>query len=196
MKKIKKILFIPLLTTMMCVGGAAFTSCDDTESYADLLEKERKACNAWLANFEVENSLPEDINDAIIGTDAPYYRIDEEGNLYMQILSLGDLDDMAEYDELIYFRFKRMSIVDWWIYDNETWSGNADDMTYTPTSFRYDNYSLSSTSQYGRGLQAPLKYLGIGCEVNIVIKSQFGFSEEIAYVTPFLYNVRYFRPQT
>ena len=36
-------------------------------------------------------------------------------------------------------------------------------------------------------------YLGIDSEVNLVIKSQYGYTEEISNVTPYLYNVRYFR---
>lgn len=175
--------------------GLGATSCSDNESYADLLEKERKATNAYLANQRVEMDLPAD-NNFEVGPNAPFYRIEEEGNVYMQVLNKGDQDDMVKYDELIYFRFMRMSITDWWQLGVENWSGNADNMATASTNFRYDNYSLSSTSQYGVGIQYPLKYLGPGCEVNLIIKSQFGFTEEIAYVTPFVYNVRYFRPQT
>ena len=60
-------------------------------------------------------------------------------------------------------------------------------------SFTYADYSLPSTSQWGYGLQYPLNFLGVECEVNLVIKSQFGFTSEISYVMPFLYHVRYFR---
>lgn len=194
MKKLRILhyLFIGLLTG---IAASVITSCDNTESYADLLQKERKACNAFLADNKVVNEVPAD-SVFQVGPNAPYYRLDDEGNLYMQVLNAGDPKDRAEYDDLIYFRFKRMSIVDWWLHDEEVWSGNADNMVSSPTNFRYDNYTLSSTSQYGAGIQEPLKFLGIGCEVNIIIKSQFGFTDEIAYVTPFLYNVRYFRPQT
>ena len=41
----------------------------------------------------------------------------------------------------------------------------------------------------------PLQFpsLGLGCEVNLVVKSQYGLTSEIAQVIPFMYNVRYFR---
>ena len=38
-------------------------------------------------------------------------------------------------------------------------------------------------------------YLGVECEVNLIIKSQFGFTNEISYVLPFFYHVRYFHSQ-
>lgn len=180
--------------TMLCVA-LTLGACNDTESYADLLQKERKACNAYLANMRVENEIPAD-NNFEVGEDAPFYRIDEEGNLYMQVLDAGDPEDKAEYDDLIYFRFMRLDLVTWWQTGNETWDGNADNMVVSPTNFRFQNYSLSSTSQYGAGIQYPLLYLGVGCHVNLLVKSQYGFTEEIAYVTPFVYNIRYFRPQT
>lgn len=185
-----------LVAMVSTVCGMFMTSCNDSESYADLLRDERIVCNAYLAQYRIENSVPADTVFEI-GEDAPYYRIDDEGNLYMQVLNAGDPDDRAQYDDLIYFRFMRMSITDWYDDpDSETWSGNADDMSMSATNFRYQNFSLSTTSQYGTGIQYPLVFLGIGCHVNILIKSQYGFTDEIAYVTPFVYNIRYFRPQT
>ena len=186
---------IYVLVVLAMTMGFVMTSCDDTESYAELLEKERKACNAFLAGHRVENSIPADGNFEV-GEDAPYYRLEEEGNIYMQVLDKGDMEDMAQYDDLIYFRYMRMSLIDWYLYNSEIWSGNADNMASAPTYFRYDNYSLSATSQYGTGIQWPLKYLGMGCRVNLIVKSQYGLTDEIAYVTPFIYNIRYFRPLT
>ncbi|MCH5246867.1 MAG: DUF4827 family protein [Muribaculaceae bacterium] len=182
------------LTVITC---SVFVSCNDSKSYAELLTDENHACNAFLADQRVENEIPAD-SVFEIGEDAPYYRIDEEGNLYMQVLDAGDPNDKAEYDDLIYFRFMRLNLSDLYFYgeDAVSWNGNADNMASSPTSFRFQNYTLSSSSQYGVGIQAPLNFLGIGCRVNIVIKSQYGMTEELAYVIPFLYNIRYFRPQT
>ena len=180
----------------LVAGCSLLSSCNDGQSYADLLEDERIACNAYLADHRLYLDIPADTIFEV-GENAPYYRLDPEGNIYMQVLDAGDPDDKAEYDDLIYFRFMRMSITTWYNNDGrESWDGNADNMASAATSFRFGNYSLSSTAQYGSGIQYPLHFLGVGCHVNLLVKSQFGFSEEIAYVTPFLYNIRYFRPQT
>ncbi len=184
-----------LLTILTAIGLFTFiVSCDDNKSYADLLSDEDKAVNNFLADQIVFNEIPADTVFEI-GPDAPYYRLDEDGMMYMQVLKTGDLKDKATDNQLIYFRFMRYNLnyyADGVLPDGE---GNAEDMENYYTAFRFGNYTLSSSSQYGAGLQMPLYYLGIDCEVNIVIKSQYGLTSEISNVIPYLYNVRYFKSQ-
>ncbi|MGM9843086.1 MAG: hypothetical protein ACI30S_02550, partial [Muribaculaceae bacterium] len=71
--------------------------------------------------------------------------------------------------------------------------GNSEDLEYEPTWFRFKNYTLTTSSQYGSGIQMPLYFLPLGSEANVIIKSQYGFTSEISYVTPFLYNIRYYK---
>lgn len=178
-------------------AAVALCSCNDGKSYAELLTDETKATNNFLANQNVILDVPAD-NNFEIDEDAPYYRLDEENNIYMQIISMGDLDDMAQDDELIYMRFTRYNL---YSYDAATDDlgegyGNATDLSLGSASFRYNNFTLTSSSMWGTGLQMPLKYIGINGEVNILIKSQYGLTDEIANVIPYLYNVRYFRAAT
>ncbi len=188
---------------MLCMGitagvmaTAVISSCSDSKSYAELLTDEMHAVNTFLANQNVILDIPEN-NDFQVGPDAPFYRLDEEGNVYMQVLSKGDPEMMAEDDDLIYFRFTRSSL---YTYDpaNGTFEsgwGNSEDLSVGSASFRFNNYTLSSSSQWGAGLQAPLSYLGMFSRVNLVIKSQYGLSSEISQVVPFYYyDVRYFPP--
>lgn len=177
--------------------AASFASCDDGKSYAELLTDETHAVNAFLSNHRVQLGIPE-YDEIETGADAPFYRLDEEGNVYMQVLSKGNKDMMIKDDDLVYFRFTRNSL---FLYDvatgefpEEGW-GNSEDLTVGSASFRYNNYTLTSSSQWGSGLQLPLSVLGLGCRVNLVIKSQYGLSNEISQVVPFYYyDVRYFPP--
>ena len=168
-------------------------SCNDGESYADRLNDERNAVNAYLANHRVVMSVPEDTVFEV-GEYAPFYRIDPDGNVYMQVLKAGDrINDRAKVSEPIYFRYTRYDLAVW--YADGTWtptSGNESAMDAVPCTFNYSDYTLPSSSQWGYGLQYPLLFLGVECEVNLVIKSQYGFTSEITYVTPFLYHVRYY----
>ena len=142
-------------------------ACNNDQSYADRLNDERNSVNAFLADHNVVMSIPED-SVFLVGEWAPYYRVDPDGNVYMPWYADGS----------------------WRIY-----SGNENTMDDLSCSFNFKDYSLPSSAQWGYGLQYPLLFLGVECEVNLIIKSQFGFTNEISYVLPFFYHVRYFHSQ-
>ena len=141
-------------------------------------------------------SVPED-SVFEVGEDAPFYRVDPEGNVYMQVLKAGDrLNDRAKKGDPIYFRYSRYSLSVWYADKRwEVYSGNETSMDALPCSFNYGDYSLPSTSQWGYGIQLPLTFVGVNSEVNLIIKSQYGWMSEMAAVIPYLYHVRYFRTQ-
>lgn len=184
--------FAGFMLVSLCV-----TSCSDSKSYAELLTEENHAVNRFLADQRVDNTIPTDTNFVFeTGENAPYYRLDEDGNMYMQVINPGTPGNYVKSDQVIYFRYTRYALSD---YENGTLPdgfGNESSMGYSDAWFRYDNYSLESSYQWGVGVQTPLKFLPIDCEVNIVIKSQYGFYEEMSYVSPFLYKIRYFPQMT
>lgn len=186
-----------LALLIMSTATLALTSCNDGKTYAELLDSEDQYVNNYLADQIVINGIPAD-TVFITGEDAPFYRLDDEGDLYMQVIDAGTKGNKAKADELIYFRYTRYNLA---YYDHESrelryGGGNEDDMSSSPTSFRYGNYSLPSSSQWGSGIQQPLALLPVDCKVNIIIKSQYGFTSEIADVRPYLFSIRYGRPQS
>lgn len=191
---LKSLTISALLVTII---APLFSSCSDSKSYAQLLTEESHSINRFLANHKVDNTIPTDTNFVFeTGPDAPYYRMDEDGNMYMQVINPGTKGNYARADETIYFRYTRYNL-NYYVNDElPPGEGNETDMSYLNTWFRFENYSQQSTYQWGTGVQTPLKYLPIDCEVNIVIKSQFGFYSEIAYVYPFLYSIRYYPQMT
>lgn len=184
--KITKILCCALA---LLFSATVVTSCDDTKSYAELLDEENDAVDKFLETQTVINSIPEN-NDFIVGENAPYYKLDEDGYLYMQVLSKGD-GGMAKYNEVIFFRYSRMNILTWADGGDPILSGNDDNIAEA-FSFNFQNTSMNSASQYGLGIQEPLKYLELNCHINLVVKSKMGAMGEIASVVPYLYNLRYF----
>ncbi len=184
-----------LLKTYLAAAAGAlclfFSACSDTKSYAELLSDETKAVNAFLADQNVYLEIPED-SVFEVGPNAPYYLVDEDNNVYMQVLNPGS-DKRVKADAQVFFRFTRYSLTEY-AATGELGSGqgNSENMLSGNSSFRYGNYTLSSSSQWGSGLQRPIDFLGYECEVNLVIKSQLGLSSEISQVIPYLYNVRYF----
>lgn len=126
--------------------------------------------------------------------DAPYYRIDDESNVYMQVISVGT-DEKPKKDDRVYFRFTRYNLFYYVVgADNSLiGSGNADSMNSQSTFFLFENTSVSESTQYGTGIQLPLRFLGYNSKVNIVVKSQAGPESDMSYVVPYLYTITYYK---
>jgi hypothetical protein len=178
----------------LAVTAASLSSCSDSETYAELLTDENHYVNSFLADQIVIKDIPAD-SVFETGKDAPYYRVDEDGNLYMQVVDPGTPGNMVKSDELIYFRYIRYNLSYYADGELPDGDGNKNDLSYGNFSFRYGNYSLQSSYQWGTGIQRPLDFLPVDCQVNIVIKSQYGPTDELSYVTPFLYELSYYRPK-
>lgn len=176
------------------LGGMAmlsFTSCEEDRSYADLLRDERRASNAFLANYEIIDEIPVDTVFET-GENAPFYKIDPDGNVYMQVLIADSKENRPKTNQPVYFRFMRLDLLYLYTSGVEFWEGNAENMMADPTFFLYDNYTLDSSSYYGYGLQLPMQFIGVNSKVNLLVKSQYGFSDEISDVVPYLYNITYY----
>ena len=182
---------ILILLLSACVG---FTACEKGESYADLLKKEEKAVNWYMSGEQVEVTIPSD-SIFITGEDAPFYKMDEEGTVYMRVVDSGDLSDRPQDGERVYFRFSRLNLRNFYEADLEQWEGNSSDLTSLvgSTSFIYGNYLLESSYQYGTGIQLPLSYLGYNSRVRLVLKAQSGFYSEQSSCMPYVYDIRYFK---
>ena len=164
------------------------TSCDDGKSYAELLTEEDYAVNNFLADQVVILDMPADTVFEV-GADAPYYRIDEDGALYMQVLNAGTKGYRVNDNEQIYFRYTRYALANY--KDGKLPQGTGNNLSLSPAWFRYNNYQIQSSSTWGTGIQAPLALLPIDCEVNLVIKSTVGTSDDQTSVTPYLYRLTY-----
>lgn len=169
-------------------------ACSKSESYVNLLKQEEKATNWFLAQHQVEVEIPAD-NNFISGEDAPFYKMDDDGFVYMQVVRPGNPDNMAKKNDRINFRYLRKDIKSMYEGLDPKWEGNANTLVqegeYTSCSFLFENYDVQVSSKYGTGVQLPLKYLGIDCEVNLVLKSYNGFSSEQSRCIPYLINLKY-----
>jgi len=182
-------LFPSLFVAVMILGLA---SCKDSKSYAELLNEETQSINVFLSDQRVFLDIPED-SVFECGPDAPYYRIDPDGNVFMQVLDPGEPEKVKD-DAQVYFRFTRYNLHEY----AQTGTlgpgaGNSEDIDLGSASFRFNNLTLSSSSAWGSGLQLPLNFLGYNSRVNLVVKSQFGLTSEISQVIPYLYDIRYLK---
>lgn len=178
------------LFTVLFLAG--MTSCSDDKTYAELLTDEAHYVNNFLADQRVVNYVPEDTVFET-GPDAPYYRLDDDGTMYMQVLNAGTKGNKAKPDEVIYFRYTRWALA--YYADGQLPTGAGNNIDLNSAWFRYQNLQLASSAQWGSGIQYPLGLLPVDCEVNIIIKAAYGPTSELAEVRPYLYRLTYQRPQ-
>lgn len=189
---------ISYMAAVLLIGLMA--SCSKTESYSDLLKKEQKASNWFLAQQKVCNEIPAD-SVFLTGADAPYYRMDEDGYVYMQVIKADPLRERVfpETGDQVYFTFTRWNVES--MYNSNTLDvdgeGNQENFleSVAESYFIFRNYSVSSSSKFGSGIQIPVSYLGYNSEVNILLKSYYGFTTESVTCVPYKVNVRYFKAE-
>lgn len=173
---------------------ALHPSCSKTESYSEMLREEEHAVNWWLAQHRVAVEIPAD-SVFETGPDAPFYKLDEDGHVYMQVVNPGSDIRPAKGDK-VYSRFMRTNINNLYNGVATEPEGNAENLgLYPSASFIFGNYDLTSTLRYGEGIQQPLFYLGYDSEVNLVLKSYTGFTEDQSECIPYIMNIRYFKAQ-
>lgn len=185
---------------LLALAATGATSCSKSESYSELLRDEEKAVNVFLAQHEVRLEVPSDSISFEMGEDAPFYRLDPDGYVYMQVISKGDTESKIENGDVVYFRFSRQNLKTLTETGTADKEGNSDNIgvgAYDPKStyFVYQNNYLQSSTSWGTGIQMPMKFFGYGCEVNLVLRSYYGFSSDQTYCIPYLINVRYFKPE-
>lgn len=176
--------------SIFAIVAAALTSCGDSQSYSSLLANEDRYTNNFLADQQVITYIPAD-SVFEYGENAPYYRIDPDGMLYMKVLDPGTPGNMVEDNEQIYFRYTRYALEAY--KDGKLPQGTGNNLSLSPMYFRYGNYSLTSSLTYGTGIQTPLEFLPIDCEVNLVVKSTVGWQSDQTDVIPYLYRLTYQR---
>lgn len=197
--------FIPSLFAAL-VMGAAFQACDDTETYADMKEKEREAIDAYIKSEGIKViSLDEFYaQDSTTDVSKNEYVLFKDNGVYMQIVRKGVGAPIADGEraELI-ARYYEVNIK-----EGDTLSGNLYDAS-NPDLLTVENkggtYSGSFTSgwmysAYGSsvpsGWLVPMPYLHIGrkepiAKVRLIVPHSEGQSTATSYVYPCFYEITY-----
>lgn len=182
---------------LLALGGGA---CSKSKSYSELLRDEEKAVNWYLAGQKVELELPKDSISFLTGEDAPFYKMDEDGTVYMKVISKGEMNADGKPAKIVagdqvYFRFERTNIL--FLYEGlgEVTSGNSNNLVDGASYFFYKNTTFPNSVSWGTGIQVPMKFFGYDSEVNLILKSRSGFQSDQLNCYPYVINVRYFKPE-
>ena len=158
----------------------------------DLKKTEQRAMKKYLSKFDVVDHLP-DISDIQVGSVAPFYKLNSEGTVYMQVVRMGT-QPAATIGETIYFRFMRYNLISY-LSNGVLPNGEGNMNSITPSASFFELGSdKPSTTQWGTAIPMPMLLgLPVDSEVNLVVASEAGLTSEISSVIPYLYNIRYFK---
>ncbi len=196
MKKILGLLTFALLTFVM------FPSCDDSKTYAEMMEEERELIKQFMADssfYSVDN-MPADT------VFAPKEFLLFSDGLYMQIEDKGSGKSFESGMEVT-VRFTELRLHDGVVISNNKSSAQG----LNPDVFRYqvsgstqsgifiaenDSETSYMASLYGStavpsGWLVPLKYIKDGGKVRLIVPHKLGQSDALYYVYPCYYELQY-----
>lgn len=193
----KKLTLFLLSLLALSVG---FQSCDDTKTYAEMLEEEKDGINDFIKknNIKVISQSEFYAQDSVTNPDKNEY-VQLASGVYMQIVDRGSTNetDTVKSNDQILVRFMEYSIL-----DKDTTLSNlnavetVDEFLYKVTSssiagtfiqgFMMTYYSSSAVPA---GWLVPLVYVRDGAHVKLIVPSKMGHQSAMQYVYPYFYDI-------
>lgn len=215
MKKLT-LLFLSLLT-----AGTLFQACDDSKTYAEMLEDEKNAVERFIRDSAIHVISQEEFerNDTVTNLDRNEYVFFSGEGVYMQIVNRGDYDpeDKDKYKfvngDNICARYKEINV------DTRELAAfntpmeeymNLGELFMNPAVFRYvktETYAAgifttpgylwytyySGDTTVPQGWLLSLPYLRDNAHVRLIIPSKMGHQSSQQYVVPYFYDITEFR---
>ena len=194
----KKLVF--LFLSLLAAGGI-FQACDDSKTYAEMLEDEKNAVNKFIKDKGIRIISQDEFekNDTVTNLDRNEYVALSDG-VYMQIVDKGsenEADTVKNNDEIL-VRFMEYSIL-----DKDTALSNLSAVE-TVDAFRYTVTSSSIAGTFLQGYMmtyysspavpagwlVPLTYVRDMAHVRLIIPSKMGHQTAMQYVYPYYYDIR------
>lgn len=188
------------------VIGSLFAACDDTETYADMKEKEREVIEAFIKSEGIKVISLDQFEEQDSTTDVSKneYVLFKDNGVYMQIVRKGEGSPIADGERAeVIARYYEVNIK-----EGDTLTGNLYDAS-NPDMLTIENkngsYSGSFTSGYMHsaygssvpsGWLIPMPYLNIGrkepiAKVRLIVPHSEGQSNATSYVYPCFYEITY-----
>lgn len=193
----------------------AFSSCHDSESYADQKNKERKAINQFIADQNIVSISEEDFeaNGFVTDVSKNEYVLFPSSGIYMQIVREGCGEKLKNGETAtVLCRFSELNLMQ----DSLLLSNNVHRYAQTPDRMTVKNTSGSFSASYISGLMldtyksntvpqgwlTPLTYIKLGrpsdsgeeiAKVRLIVPHTQGQANASYNVYPCFYEITYER---
>lgn len=194
MKKLLLLFFILLAV------GFSFQACDDTKTYAEMLEEEDDAIADFInkEGIKVISQTEFFDNDSVTDVEKNEF-VQLSSGVYMQIVDKGSDNpaDTVKNNDLVLVRFMEYSLL-----DKDTTLSNLT-LPYLVDEFKYTASSSSIAGIFIQGLMymaygytavpagwlVPLPYVRDKAHVRLIVPSKMGHQSAIQYVYPYYYDI-------
>lgn len=198
----KKLTFFFLTLMALCIG---FQACDDTKTYAEMLEDEDNAIEAFIRDSNITVISQSQFYAQDSTTDpAKNEFVQLASGVYMQILDKGveDKSDTVKNNDIILVRFSEYDVLNKYTsYSNLDIVYMVDEFRYVVTSssiagiFTGGNYMYSTSSSVNTAVPAgwlvPLEYVRNKAHVKLIVPSKMGGNVGMQNVIPYYYDIKY-----
>ncbi|MCD7973531.1 MAG: DUF4827 domain-containing protein [Candidatus Azobacteroides sp.] len=156
---------------------AIWFSCNNSKTYAQLLEDEQNAINKLITDsgFKILYSYPANK----VFAENEFVKL--PNGLYMNVIDSGN-GTRVDSGKVVLYRIKYYRS----LFDTTTYSGYSVD----PYSFIYGQGTTSSNS-YSEGLATPLSFVGQNSKVRLIVPSSINTYTISQNVVPYYYYVTY-----
>lgn len=195
---------LALLFLTLLVGGFVFHACDDTKTYAEMLEEEKKAISKFIKdnNIKVITAKEFEANDNQTDTVKNEF-VQFSNGVYMQIYDKGNGDSIRHRDVVT------VRLMEYNIFTEDTTNASnfaaaqyLDSFDYTISGdqiygrFRIGSGEYGAFYYYYRSVSVPegwltcLPYIHSNARVKLIVPSKAGHENALQYVYPFFYDLR------
>lgn len=192
----KKLTLFFFALIAVCLG---FQACDNTKTYAEMLEEEKEAIRDFIKkeNIQVISQSEFYAQDSVTNLDRNEF-VQLVSGVYMQIVDKGSENpaDTMKNNDLILVRFMEQDLItgDTTSASNYYIPGLVDEFRYTETSssiagiFRQGNMLMYGTS-VPAGWLVPLAYVRDRAHVRVIVPAKMGHQVALERVYPYFYDI-------
>ena len=183
--------------------GLGFQACDNSKTYAEMLEEEKDAIKAFIKDSSIVVISQSEFYAQDSTTDVSRNEyVQLASGVYMQIVDKGSTNpaDTVKPNDLILVRFEEQGLIA--VGGVKSYITNMNSPTVVD-EFRYSVTSSSIAGLFTQGYMliyhgssvpagwlVALNYIRNGAHVKLIVPSKMGHQTAMQYVYPYFYDIR------
>lgn len=188
----------------------SFFACDNSKTYAERLEDEKKAIQRFIDKHNIKTISQEEFETDTVTGENVYVTLSD--GIYMHIVDRGseELADTIKSGQNVVVRFTEYDIIGEYVTEASNYGNPIETLNEYPDMFRFEQvgttlYGEFITGKFGVGYNMinayqstsvpagwllPLKYIRNKAHIRLIVPSKMGHSAAMQTVYPYFYDMR------